>query len=470
MTSNSESEFIPDELLSGYLDNELSDAERVRVESTLESSEPHRQVLAELRALREGLSALPRHNVDASFQQRILDRIANAPNREPAATSDNDTTQVASAATSALVDHDSFRRNVMAFAAIAAGLLIAFVSFHKAGFFSVAKNDPRGSSNGRAKGVDSFQGIAEAQPDQEVQLQSQVAENQASKVSTEAVSAERLSMDQPAPALTGSLADDSAALDSMGAPGDSVTGDSVTGDSVTGDSVTGGGVQELPTAPASIGAEPVSYAPKKLAEIVHAVRQDLVDVVVEVRTNDVDSVIAMLPANTRTATQVDGQPLAFKQFRETEELGEVAQLRIVESMDAEQIRTVAQRIRATGKTVHVFDSPTVLATLAQPAVGNRYSQYYAYAVRDAEQDESVAQFYRAADSEPKQYDLFIDLDADSPEDDEEASIEVSPMKFKDDQIAASTLDKSRSMRRSIGNSRSDAGNPALRVLFLFIPE
>ncbi len=64
---------IPDdELISAYLDNELSEAERARVESMLRELPEARQMLEDLRALRSGFEGLKSHRLDDAFADRVL--------------------------------------------------------------------------------------------------------------------------------------------------------------------------------------------------------------------------------------------------------------------------------------------------------------------------------------------------------------------------------------------------------------
>lgn len=64
---------IPDdELLSAYLDGELSEEERARVEQLLAEQPEARQLLDELRALSGGFEALPKHRLEVDFASRVL--------------------------------------------------------------------------------------------------------------------------------------------------------------------------------------------------------------------------------------------------------------------------------------------------------------------------------------------------------------------------------------------------------------
>jgi anti-sigma factor RsiW len=63
---------FPDELLSGYLDGELSADEQALVEQRLATSDADRQLLDELRSLRGDLATLPGVNIDSGFADRVV--------------------------------------------------------------------------------------------------------------------------------------------------------------------------------------------------------------------------------------------------------------------------------------------------------------------------------------------------------------------------------------------------------------
>jgi len=67
-----------DELISAYLDGELSSEERARAERLVAEDADSRQLLEELRSLRDSISALPRHQLDANFAETIMDRAERA--------------------------------------------------------------------------------------------------------------------------------------------------------------------------------------------------------------------------------------------------------------------------------------------------------------------------------------------------------------------------------------------------------
>ena len=67
-----------DELISAYLDGELTADEQAEVERALLDSAEHRRTFEELRALRQSLQSLPRFQLDKDFSQRVLRRAERA--------------------------------------------------------------------------------------------------------------------------------------------------------------------------------------------------------------------------------------------------------------------------------------------------------------------------------------------------------------------------------------------------------
>ena len=63
-----------EELLSAYLDNEVTDAERAQVEQWLAESVEFRQLHEELRAMRQELRSLPTHKLDRDLSADVLRR------------------------------------------------------------------------------------------------------------------------------------------------------------------------------------------------------------------------------------------------------------------------------------------------------------------------------------------------------------------------------------------------------------
>lgn len=63
---------FPDELLSAFIDDELTPAEREQVEQYLATSESSRNLVADLRSLRSEVAALPAITVSDAFADRVL--------------------------------------------------------------------------------------------------------------------------------------------------------------------------------------------------------------------------------------------------------------------------------------------------------------------------------------------------------------------------------------------------------------
>jgi hypothetical protein len=74
MIVNSSQHPLDDELLSAYLDGELSEAERVRVDQLLAERPDYRQVLEELKEIRGAVKSLPKYALDETFAARVLRR------------------------------------------------------------------------------------------------------------------------------------------------------------------------------------------------------------------------------------------------------------------------------------------------------------------------------------------------------------------------------------------------------------
>ena len=64
------------DMLSAYLDGELTDAERAAVETQLESSPEWREELAEVRAARDALRGLPERDAPAGFWDAVYAHVA----------------------------------------------------------------------------------------------------------------------------------------------------------------------------------------------------------------------------------------------------------------------------------------------------------------------------------------------------------------------------------------------------------
>lgn len=115
---------IREEMLSAYLDGELSAEDRARVEAWLADSADARHLLDELRAVRSGMKSLPRNQLAADLGPAVLQRAERAvpdPSRQPSV--------MEKIAPSSVVRdwwlRGGWRRWAWPVAAIAAALLIA---------------------------------------------------------------------------------------------------------------------------------------------------------------------------------------------------------------------------------------------------------------------------------------------------------------------------------------------------------
>lgn len=63
---------LHDERISAYLDGELSAGEHAEVEALLHSSSEYRQLLTELKLVRESFQSLPRYSLGADFSSRVI--------------------------------------------------------------------------------------------------------------------------------------------------------------------------------------------------------------------------------------------------------------------------------------------------------------------------------------------------------------------------------------------------------------
>lgn len=72
------SEKFTDELISAYLDGELSASQQSLVEQKLAESVEYQKMFDEMKALRDDIQGLPTYQLDADFSQRIIARISSA--------------------------------------------------------------------------------------------------------------------------------------------------------------------------------------------------------------------------------------------------------------------------------------------------------------------------------------------------------------------------------------------------------
>ncbi|MDQ1519326.1 MAG: hypothetical protein QOI55_399 [Actinomycetota bacterium] len=73
---------LPEDLLSAYVDNEVTDAERAAVEARLARDVTWQHILAEVVAAREAVRALPDREPPAGFWLRVLTRVAEVAERD----------------------------------------------------------------------------------------------------------------------------------------------------------------------------------------------------------------------------------------------------------------------------------------------------------------------------------------------------------------------------------------------------
>ncbi len=112
---------FPDELISAYLDGELTGDDKSRVEELLMDSVEHRRMFNELRALRDSLKSLPRYSLGDDFADKVVrqtERVMTVPVTP---------TDVWPVNESPVNLPSSNRRVVWAMVAVAASLLIAIV-------------------------------------------------------------------------------------------------------------------------------------------------------------------------------------------------------------------------------------------------------------------------------------------------------------------------------------------------------
>jgi len=73
-----------DEILSAYVDGELTDAERATVEKRLQADPQAREMVAQLRAVSESLRSLPKHRLEVDLREAVLQHSAVRAERVPA--------------------------------------------------------------------------------------------------------------------------------------------------------------------------------------------------------------------------------------------------------------------------------------------------------------------------------------------------------------------------------------------------
>ena len=115
------SNHINEELLSAYLDGELSAEQQQQVDQLLRDDEDARHALDEMQSLRETLQSLPRQQLDENFAHRVLSAAERRMLTKSASDRGAGPPQSKSSDT-------NWRRYLWAGAALAAGLLIMFLN------------------------------------------------------------------------------------------------------------------------------------------------------------------------------------------------------------------------------------------------------------------------------------------------------------------------------------------------------
>lgn len=118
---------LADELLSAYLDDELSPAERAAVESRLANDPAAQQTLHQVRSVSQSIQRLPLENIGADVRGRILDRIQKLePSAQPRTAADGQPSPAGDVLPKITI-FNSRRSWIWASLAVAAGLMIMFL-------------------------------------------------------------------------------------------------------------------------------------------------------------------------------------------------------------------------------------------------------------------------------------------------------------------------------------------------------
>jgi hypothetical protein len=128
MNENDSQHELADELLSAYLDDELSPVERAAVESRLSNDPTAQQTLHQLRSVSQSIQRLPLESVGADVREKILDRIQGLESSvQPKAAADGQPSPGGGELPKITI-FNSRRSWIWASLAVAAGLMIMFLS------------------------------------------------------------------------------------------------------------------------------------------------------------------------------------------------------------------------------------------------------------------------------------------------------------------------------------------------------
>lgn len=117
---------LDDELLSAYLDGELTDSERALVEARLASDPEAQHLLHQLRSVSQDIQALPLETGPRDFRDQVLQRIVKTPIAREATAASAPTPEVRTTTTP--LAFQGRRPWIWASLAVAAGLMIMFLN------------------------------------------------------------------------------------------------------------------------------------------------------------------------------------------------------------------------------------------------------------------------------------------------------------------------------------------------------
>jgi anti-sigma factor RsiW len=88
---------LPEEMLSAYVDGEVTDAEREVIEARIERDDTWRHIVAEVIVARDAVRGLPEREAPAGFWLRVLTRVAETADDEAAIAASADVVSLARA-------------------------------------------------------------------------------------------------------------------------------------------------------------------------------------------------------------------------------------------------------------------------------------------------------------------------------------------------------------------------------------
>ncbi|MCA9216942.1 MAG: zf-HC2 domain-containing protein [Planctomycetales bacterium] len=391
MTSgDTNNEFISDELLSGYLDNELSVDERQRVERALESDERCRRILSELKTLRDGLGTLPRASVDDQFQQRVMERILQATNATTAGQG-SEAAHVNPAQPRTAAPPSHFRRYAMSIAAIAAGLAIIFLANRDWEPQVQVADNATVADEVEAESVAGDSPDATEHADDSYAFDFGPSDPRLAEQSPQVPHADDLPEARSLAETDTTIAANE--LEAVPMPPKQ-------------DSVTTQPGRPIVAPKASVQSRQMFWDAKQVASIAKTVSQANVDLVVMIRTADPAGTRAVLSDQMRSADKQS----ALLRLGENLDAGVNGEVHSTEITSTE-LMSIKQRCESLGADVAVVDSATVLATTSQPNVRFYYGRAAATAADSSPSASAVTA--SLSDSNLEGADLFIDLDAAS---------------------------------------------------------